>query len=173
MAGPSPVLYAGLIAGIRQGDSNAVRNFRETFMPGIQFFMRRGSKESDVLGKGERVVMSMIEEIQKGHITSADLPSQILESVRRNMGVRKLNERSVKYDGQGQSVIDAAEVATHLLKAIPKREREALRRYYVGVEAENDICADLGVTEDQFHDYRRGFKTQFINALRTRRRGAS
>jgi len=56
-----------------------------------------------------------------------------------------------------------AQVATDLLAAIPKRGREALKRYYIDLEAENDICAELGLTVNQFRNSKR-LRTQFMKA---------
>ena len=42
--------YNELLAGIRQENSKAVPDFRNTFTPGIQFFVARESNETDVVG---------------------------------------------------------------------------------------------------------------------------
>lgn len=146
--------YAELIAGIRQDNSSAVSNFRNTFAPGIQFFITRMSNEDDVLERVEQVIVWLIQEIKLGHVTGPILPSQILKAV----------HRSTQHHENNQSLTDAARVAADLLTAIPKREREALKQYYVDLEAENDICAELDLTVDQFRNSRSRFRTQFMHA---------
>lgn len=169
---PSPD-DAELIAGIRKGNRSAVTNFRITFTPGIQFFITRESNESDVASPVEQVVMSVIEEITIGHIAAgSNLSSQILELLRRNIGLSKLSRQSAKYHPKQQSVRDASQVAlaTDLLRAVPERERAALKRYYVDLESEKDICAQLGLTIAQFRNSKLRLRTQFMNIWRQRTR---
>jgi hypothetical protein len=167
---PSPASYAELIAGIRAGDPSAVTNFRNAFKSGIRFFITRESNEIDVAARTEEAVMSVVEEITKGHITSPNLPSQILELLRRNIGLRKLSRHSAKYDSKQQSVADASQVAaaTDLLKTVPEWEREALKRYYIDLESESDICAELELSIDQFRKLKVRLRTQFMNTWRQR-----
>ena len=162
----SPSTYAELIEGIRQGNSSAVTNFRNIFTPGIQFFIGPKSGASNVLDRVEEVIMSVIEEIKKGNITSPNLPSQILESIHRSIGVRKPSRPSAQYDAKEQSVADVAQIATDLLKVIPEREFKALKRYYVDLEDEDDICAEVDLTIDQFRNFKRGFRARLMTAKR-------
>lgn len=155
--------YAELIAGIRGGNSSAVTNFQNTFTPGIHFFVTRESSETNVLGRVDDVIASVIYEIKKGRVNSRNLPSKILQSVRQHIGVRKLSRRPANSEARNQSVMIAAQVATVLLNAIPEREREALKRYYVDLEADNAICAE-------FRDSRHRLRTQFFElAIKCRR----
>jgi hypothetical protein len=160
---PSPANYAELIASIREGDPFAVASFRSTFTCGIQFFIAQESNEIDILERVEQVVLSVIEEIRNGHIDAPNLPSRILESVRRNTGHGTLNRQS-RLDSEHRPVTDASEVVVNLLKATPEREQEALKRYYVDLETENDICATLGLTVDQFRNSKSRFRTGFRKA---------
>jgi hypothetical protein len=162
---PSPTNYAELIAGIRAGNPQAVTNFRHAFTSGIQLFITRESNELDVAARVEEVVMSIIEEIRQEHITSANLPSQILELLRRHIRLNKLNPQSAKDTSKHQSAMDASQVAVakDLLNAIPEQEREALKRYYVYLESENDICSQLDLSIEQFRKLKLRFRTQFMN----------
>lgn len=162
---PSGLLeYGELIAGIREGNSSAVTKFRNTFTSGIQLFIARESHEADVLGRVEEVIASVIEEIKEGHVTGPDLPSQILKSVRRNIGLSKLSRKSTKPETRNHGATITTQLATGLLKAIPEREREALKRYYVDPKAENRICAELDLPIDQFRNSKRRLRAQFIDA---------
>lgn len=160
---PRPANYAELIAGIRKGNPYAVINFRDTFTSGIKFFLTRDLNEIDVADRVEEVVTSVIQEIAKGCIAGPSLTSQILESIRRNIGPRKLSRQSAEHDLRHQPVTDGSRLAVDMLKSIPEREREALKRYYVDLKAENDICTELNLTVAQFHDCKLRFRTQFMN----------
>jgi hypothetical protein len=162
---PSPTNYAELVAGIRAGNPQAVTNFRHTFTSGIQLFITRESNELDVAARVEEVVMSVIEEITLGHITSVNLPSQILELLRRHIRLNKLNPQSAKDTSKHQSAMDASQVAVakDLLSAVPEQEREALKRYYVYRESENDICSQLDLSIAEFRKFKLRFRTQFMN----------
>jgi hypothetical protein len=122
-------------------------------------------------GRVEVVIASVIKEITKGHITRANLASRILESLRRNLRVLRLGHRSAEYDSRHHGT-DVSQVSTALLKAISEREREALKWYYVDLEAENDICAKLDLTDAQFRNFKRRFRTQFMNARHPERLGS-
>ena len=89
----SPVNYTELVAGIRESNPDAVTSFRNTFTSGIQFFITRESNEIDVSGRVQEVVMAVIRDIKSGLIGSADVRSQILESMRRTLELYKLARR--------------------------------------------------------------------------------
>jgi len=65
---PNTSNYAELIAGIREGNSSAVTNFRNAFAPRIQFFITRVSNKGDVLDRVEEAIMFVIQEIKQGHV---------------------------------------------------------------------------------------------------------
>jgi len=165
---PSPTNYAELIAGIRAGKPQAVTNFRNTFTSGIQFFITRESSEVNVAARVEEVAASVIEEITQGHITSTNLPSQILELLRRHIRLNKLRPQSAHYDSKHLSETDASKVgvAKGLLNAVTEQGRKALKRYYFDRESENDICAELGLNIAQFRNSRLRLRTKFMNMSR-------
>jgi hypothetical protein len=163
---PNRSNYAELILGVQEGNPFAVANFRNTFTPGIQFFIAQESNAIDILDRVEQVVLSVLEEIRKGQIEAPNLPSRILESVRRNIGPRTLGRPT---PAERRPVTRASEVAVDLLKAIPEREQEALKEYYVDLEAQADICAKLGLTVEQFRDLRLRIRSQFMNTWRGNR----
>ena len=162
----SPGNYAELVAGIREGNPRAVASFRNTFTLGIQFFITRESTEIDVSSRVEEVVMAVIRDIKSGLIGSANIRSQILESTRRNLELYKLIRRSEECDLNIQPVSDLSHVAADLLRAMSEREREALKRYYVDREVENDICGALSMTPEEF----RNLKHHLMKAWRQRTR---
>jgi hypothetical protein len=164
-----PTTYAEFIAGIREGDPFAVASFRSAFAHGIQFFIAQESNAIDILDRVEQVILSVLEEIRKGQIEAPNLPSRILRLVRQNIGPRTLNRPFARLASEHGSVTGASEVAVDLLKAIPEREQEALRRYYVDLEAETDICAKLGLTVDQFRNFKLQFRTQVMGTWRGKR----
>jgi hypothetical protein len=106
----------------------------------------------------------VLEEVRKGQIEAPNLPSRILQLVRQNIGPRTLNRPFARLDSEHGSVTGAYEVAVDLLKAIPEREQEALKRYYVDLETENDICAMLDLTVGQFRNFKLQFRTQVMDA---------
>lgn len=158
---PGSANYAELIAGIREGDLNAISNFRNAFTPGIQFFLLRESNEINVVGRAEEIVLSLIEEITNGRITDSKLTSQIIESVRLNIKRQPLSHRPVDHDSSAK----ASQLAIALMKAIPDLEQKALKRYYVDLEAETEVCAKLHLTITQFRDSKLRLRTLFMDSL--------
>jgi hypothetical protein len=156
--------YAELIAGIREDNPHAVAAFRNTFTSGIQFWITRESNEVDVMDRVEKVVVSVIQEIKKGNIAGANLPAQILESLRRNIEPRAINRQSANCDSTNES--EGAQVAMGLLMAFPELERDALKRYYVDWKTEKEICAELHMTAAEFRDAKSRVRTQFMNTRR-------
>jgi hypothetical protein len=165
---PNPANYAELIADIREGKPSAIANFRETFTSGIRFFISRQSHEIDVGKRVEVVVVSVIKEIINGRITDPNLPAQILQLLRASTGLHKLGHPSAKSVSIHQSVADASQLLTDLLNAVSDREREALKRYYVDLEPEKDICAELGFTTIEFSDCKLRLRTEFMKKSRQR-----
>ena len=162
----SPGNYAELVAGIREGNPHAVTTFRNTFTLGIQFFITHESIEIDVSGRVEEVVMAVIRDIKSGLIGSANIRSQILELIRRNLELYKLICRSEECDLNIRPVSDVSHLAADLLRAMSEREQQALKRYYVDREAENDICEALSLTPEEF----RNLKHHLMKAWRQRTR---
>jgi DNA-directed RNA polymerase specialized sigma24 family protein len=62
-------------------------------------------------------------------------------------------------------VQELEELAELMLRALSARDQEVLRRYYLGNERPEQICADLAITETQFRLIKSRAKARFTQLV--------
>jgi RNA polymerase sigma factor (sigma-70 family) len=140
----------------------------QVFCAGIRFQLWRQLGPQDLDDNVHDVFLAVTDSIRKGEIRQPDrLMGYVHTVVRRHVAgcidkaARKrrkqigLDSGSTLFDGGPDPERRAmqeqrAEIAKSILKAIPKRDREVLIRFYLKEQSAAEICCEMDLSETQF-----------------------
>jgi DNA-directed RNA polymerase specialized sigma24 family protein len=143
---------------IRTGDRDAAADWRQTFLPGTCFLIRRRLGKPDVESEARSVLDTALHEAQEdSSMTAEQLPGLI-----RRLICQRFPAKSSQYAGSS----NAARVkdAKRILNKMSPLERDALRRCYVLGEAPDLILSGLKLTIEEFRKIRSRARAEFSAA---------
>lgn len=155
-----------LIAGDADAEAELVRRYKDGIAIIIQRIVRNESVVEDLSQETFRIA---IEKIRVGDVREPERLSGFICGVARNLAidsVRKMRRFVNRQEtGKTAEIRDSqpdqfeslwrkerAEIVRQLIGELKsKRDREVLFRYYITEEDKESICADLGLTSQQFN----------------------
>jgi hypothetical protein len=159
--------WVGVVAGIRAGDESAISQLEEIFGGGIRFFLRRTLGQHELDSRQRQVLGLVIESIRK---TSTDEPiriaSYVLTALREYTGSQM--RATPNWGTERESRVTAIR---EVLDKITAEDMEALHRYYVDKETEEQICRALNITSARFRAIRAGVRSRLTESKRNRDEG--
>ena len=171
--------WAGLVERIRNGDPSAMEELYTVFSRGVRFFLWRQLGAQDLDDRVHDVFLMVTQSIQRGELRAPErLMGYIRTVVRRQVAGHiedTVNARRMRVDiDVGIPVSDRApnperkaiqeqnmDLAMRILRSLPERDREVLRRFYLDEQPAEEICRDLGLTETQFRLIKSRAKSRF------------
>jgi DNA-directed RNA polymerase specialized sigma24 family protein len=137
----------GVVQCLRHGDERGVAGLFELLSDGAHFFVRRflgdGPANPDIV---RRVLLRAAQAALDGRIPDgAAMSGFVLKSIREL--APRIHEDSGRDSGELSRRHDAL---VNTLSRLPRRDREALRRYYALGHCPERICADLNIKEAAF-----------------------
>lgn len=160
---------ATLAQRIRDGDRSAESELVQTFSRGIRVVLRHIAREPALVEDLHQDTFRIaLERIRAGALRDASQLGGFLAGLARNLAIEHFRKarRSVPEDEAGLDRLespapspterlereqDALRVA-RTLEALPtERDRAVLRRFYLGQEDKDVLCAELGVDRLQFN----------------------
>ena len=153
-------------AGDADAEAELVRRYKDGIAIIIQRIVHNESTAEDLSQETFRVVL---EKIRKGDVREPEKLSGFICGVARNLAID--SARKTRRSAAGQEAVDAddipdpqpdqfeqlwrkerAEIVRRTIDELKsKRDREVLFRYYIAEEDKERICADLGLTSQQFN----------------------
>jgi RNA polymerase sigma-70 factor (ECF subfamily) len=171
--------WSELVARIRQDDLSAVEELYRVFSRGVRFYLCRQLGPQDLDDKVHEVFLIVTQAIQKGDLRDpARLMGYVRTVMRRQVAAyieeaaqRRRQHADLEYglairDG-GEDPEKAAierqqlEIAWAVLKAIGRRDREVLIRFYLQEQPAEKICREMSLTETQFRLIKSRAKARF------------
>ncbi|HZJ55298.1 MAG TPA: sigma-70 family RNA polymerase sigma factor [Myxococcaceae bacterium] len=168
MPDPAPAL-ATIAARIRAGDRSAEDELVRAFSRGVRVILRHVAREPALVDDLHQETFRLgLERIRGGALRDESQPGAFLAGLARNLAIEHFRKarRSVPEDEAGlertpspaasateqlEREEDARRVA-RVLEALPTdRDRSVLRRFYLGQEDKDVLCAELGVDRLQFN----------------------
>jgi hypothetical protein len=139
--GPHPE-WVGLVARIRAGDEEAVVQLEDTFRGGIRLFLRRALGQHELENRQREVLRLVIESLRTTAIDDPNrLVSCVLTALRQYVDSQTIG--TPYWVPESESHVNAIRESLDVTDAV---ETEALRRFYVGMETEEQICQALHIT---------------------------
>jgi RNA polymerase sigma-70 factor (ECF subfamily) len=172
--------WAALVTRIRDGDSEAMAELYTVFAKGIRYFLLRNLGPEDLDDKVHDCFVIVAQAIRNGDLREPErlmgyvrtvVKRQIAASIdvavqqRRN---RVEFEDSMFYvsdwrENPERTVIaqQRAEIARKVLNGVSRRDRDILNRFYVLEQSQEQICADMSLTYNQFRLLKSRAKARF------------
>ena len=172
--------WAQVVGRIRQGDEPALEELYAYFGKGVRYFLLRRLGADELEDRVHDVFLVVAAAIQNGELRD---PSRLMGFVRTVVrraiaGVIQDNVTSrvsyVDLESLTFSVADwrmdpeksaqqeqRTEVVRRLLKGASRRDREVLRRFYMEEQSQEQICAEMGLSYNQFRLLKSRAKARF------------
>jgi RNA polymerase sigma-70 factor, ECF subfamily len=172
--------WASLVTRIREGDSEAMAELYTVFAKGIRYFLLRNLGPDDLDDKVHDSFVIVAQAIRNGDLREPErlmgyvrtvVKRQIAASIdiaiqqRRN---RVEFEDSMFYmsdwrENPERTVIaqQRADIARKVLNGVSRRDRDILNRFYVLEQSQEQICADMGLSYNQFRLLKSRAKARF------------
>jgi RNA polymerase sigma factor (sigma-70 family) len=172
--------WAALVDRIRRGDSAAMAELYLIFAKGIRYFLLRNLGPDDLDDKVHDCFVIVTQAILNGDLREPErlmgyvrtvVKRQIAASI--DVAVQQRRNR-VDFEDSLFSLSDwrenpehsvmtrqRAEIARKVLNGVSRRDREILNRFYVLEESQETICAEMGLTYNQFRLLKSRAKARF------------
>jgi RNA polymerase sigma-70 factor, ECF subfamily len=172
--------FATLVQGIRAGDAAAMAELYGIFARGIRYFLLRNLGPDELDDKVHDCFVIVTQAIQNGDLREPErlmgyvrtvVKRQIAASI--DIAVQQRRTRA-NFEDSMFSLSDwrdnpersalarqRAEIARKVLNGVSRRDREILKRFYVLEQSQEQICADMGLSYNQFRLLKSRAKARF------------
>jgi len=179
---PSPtqnVNWVELVERIKLNEASALEELYALFARGIKFMIIRQLGRQDLEDRVHDIFVIVVQALQRGDLREPErlmgfvrtiVRRQIANSIEKNYSRRRDElevEGNVKLADAAlspeQSAIRSqnARIMADLLNECSRRDREILTRFYLLEHTQEQICADMGLTETQFRLLKSRAKQRF------------
>ncbi len=172
--------WAPLVTGVRDGDPAAMAELYGIFARGIRYFLLRHLGPEDIDDKVHDCFVIVTQAIRKGDLREPDrLMGYVRTVVKRQIALSidiAIHRRRMRtdfddsmcalsdwHDNPEHKLIarQRAEIARKVLNGVSRRDREILNRFYVLEQPQERICAEMGLSYNQFRLLKSRAKARF------------
>jgi RNA polymerase sigma factor (sigma-70 family) len=176
---PGATDWADVVARVQSGSEEALTELYEVFAKGIRFFLCRQLGVADLDDKVHDTFLVVAQAIQRGELREPErLMGFVRTVVRRQVASyieKAVQTRRDQFDLEtGAKVADAhwnpeetamrterAELIQFVLEELGARDREILTRFYLQEQSQEQICAEMSLSETQFRLLKSRAKARF------------
>jgi RNA polymerase sigma-70 factor (ECF subfamily) len=172
--------WATLVSRIHDGEAAAMEELYGIFAKGIRYFLLRNLGPDDLDDKVHDCFVIVTQAIRNGDLREPErLMGYVRTVVKRQIAgsidsaVQQRRNR-VEFDDSLFSVSDwrdnpessviarqRADIARKVLNGVSRRDREILKRFYVMEQSQEQICAEMTLTYNQFRLLKSRAKARF------------
>ena len=172
--------WAGLVARIRSDDSAAMAELYGIFAKGIRYFLLRNLGPEEIDDKVHDCFVIVAQAIKNGDLREPERLMGYVRTVEKrqiaasiDVAVQQRRNRvdfeesmftmSDWRENPERTVIahQRAEIARRVLNGVSRRDRDILNRFYVLEQSQEQICADMGLSYNQFRLLKSRAKARF------------
>lgn len=172
--------WASLVARIQNDDSEAMAELYGIFAKGIRYFLLRNLGPEEIDDKVHDCFVIVAQAIKNGDLREPErLMGYVRTVVKRQIAASidiAVHQRRNRVDFEEsmfsmsdwrenpeRSVIarQRAEIARRVLNGVSRRDRDILNRFYVLEQSQEQICADMGLSYNQFRLLKSRAKARF------------
>jgi RNA polymerase sigma-70 factor (ECF subfamily) len=168
-----------LVTKIQAGDPAGLEQLYKMFSRGLRYFLGRQFGCQDLDDKLHDVFLAVLKAIQEGSLREPERLPGFIRTIAQRTAARHIEIRvqkrtresempntmefaDVKENPEKQAISkERAEVAKTALAQLNAHDREILLRYYVHEESQEQICAEMNLTETQFRLHKSRAKARF------------
>jgi RNA polymerase sigma-70 factor (ECF subfamily) len=175
----SAVDWTDLVARIQKGDDSGMEELYRLFARGIRFYLCRQLGMQELDDKVHDTFLIVVQAIRRGDLREPDRLmgfvrtvvrrqvaahiDQVVHSRRDEMhldvGVRVADRR--RDPEQNMAYQQKNDFMRDILRQLSERDREILTRFYLHEETQEEICAEMGLSETQFRLLKSRAKARF------------
>jgi RNA polymerase sigma-70 factor, ECF subfamily len=172
--------WAILVSRIQQGDSAAMADLYGIFAKGIRYFLLRNLGPDELDDKVHDCFVIVTQAIQNGDLREPErLMGYVRTVVKRQIAASidiAVQQRRTRVDFEDSmfSMSDwrdnpernvmarqREEIVRKVLQSVSRRDRDILNRFYVLEQSQEQICADMGLSYNQFRLLKSRAKARF------------
>jgi len=172
--------WTALVNGVRRGEASAMSELYGIFAKGIRYFLLRNLGPEDLDDKVHDCFVIVTQAIQNGDLREPErLMGYVRTVVKRQIAAsidQAVQQRRTRADFEDsmfslsdwrenpeRSVIalQRSEIARKVLNGVSRRDREILNRFYVLEQSQERICAEMGLSYNQFRLLKSRAKARF------------
>jgi DNA-directed RNA polymerase specialized sigma24 family protein len=154
--------FAHIVRAVQVRGEAGIEALRVQFTAGLSLLLARSLGSRRAQEVAQEVLRAAARAIQGGELTEpAGLPSLVKAIARRTLE-RELAGRFPHSRLEPEKV----RLAGAILESMPARSREILRRFYLEKQTPGRICADTGLSPEQFRRLASEARRQFAAGLR-------
>lgn len=172
--------WAALVNRIRNGDSAAMAELYGIFAKGIRYFLLRNLGAEELDDKVHDCFLIVAQAIRNGELREPErLMGYVRTVVKRQIAASidiAVQQRRTRVDFEDSmfamsdwrenpehSVMarQRADIARRVLNGVSRRDRDILNRFYVLEQSMEQICADMGLSYNQFRLLKSRAKARF------------
>ncbi|HBY60919.1 MAG TPA: sigma-70 family RNA polymerase sigma factor [Solibacterales bacterium] len=168
-----------LVARIQQGEASGMEDLYRLFSRGVRYYLCRRLGPQEIEDRVHDTFLIVVQAIQRGDLREPDrLLGFIRTVVRRQVAAcidRAVHSRREQTeldfnvriaDGrdnpeQQAMLRERQSLMGRILGGISRRDREILTRFYLNGESQEQICAEMSLTETQFRLLKSRAKARF------------
>jgi RNA polymerase sigma-70 factor, ECF subfamily len=178
----APVDWAALVAGIRANEPAAIEQLYFIFSQGFRAMLRRRLESPDTEDKLHDLFLILLQAIRNGNIRDPDRLMGFARTIARRQIAGYINEvahRRQRYSSLDeremfvphptctpeQSIIARNHIAIvdRVLSELSTRHQEILTRVYIQDQSQEQVCAEMRLTETQFRLLKSRAKLRFAD----------
>ena len=172
--------WGALVNGVRDGDSAAMAELYGIFARGIRYFLMRNLGPDDLDDKVHDCFVIVTQAIQNGDLREPErlmgyVRTVVKRQIAASIGISVQQRRTrVDFEESMFAVSDwrdnpehtliarqRSEIARKVLNGVSRRDREILNRFYVLEQPQERICAEMGLSYNQFRLLKSRAKARF------------
>ncbi len=178
--------WAELVDRIRAGDPGAMEGLYTLFSQGVRFYLCRQLGPQDLDDKVHDTFVIVVQAIQKGELREPERLLGFVRTVMRRQVAAHIDQmvsarRERTESEPGGTLTDQrlnpeataieqqhARIVERILRSISRRDREILTRFYLMEQTQEQICRQMGLSENQFRLLKSRAKARFSEMGRRR-----
>ncbi len=172
--------WTALVDGVRHGDSTSMAELYGIFAKGIRYFLLRNLGPEDLDDKVHDCFVIVTQAIQNGDLREPErLMGYVRTVVKRQIAASidvAVHQRRTHADFEdslfalsdwrenperSMMATQRTEIARKVLNGVSRRDREILNRFYVLEQSQERICAEMGLSYNQFRLLKSRAKARF------------
>jgi RNA polymerase sigma-70 factor (ECF subfamily) len=167
--------WSDLVARVHSGETDGMEELYQLFSRAIRFFLARHLGPGELDDKVHDTFVVVVQAIRRGELREPErLMGFVRTIVRRQVAThidRMVHERPAqigasnefRHDNPTEAVAfhRRTELIHQVLAGLSEKDREILTRFYVLEQSQDQICAEMGLSETQFRLLRSRAKARF------------
>lgn len=176
LAGPN---WTALVDRIKADDQSGMEELYRVFSRGVRFYLCRQLGPQDLEDKVHDTFLIVVQAVRRGELREPERLMGFVRTVVRRQVAGHIDQavhtrRQEVGIESGTTVVDLnrdpeetairqqhEQIARRVLNSISKRDREILTRFYLLEQSQEQICAQMNLTETQFRLLKSRAKARF------------